>query len=96
MSDTGTYFAVAGGIVISVIYPILRQALPRPKAGLAGVPALLPRIWDATKPYLATLIFALITAPLIMAFLGDRIDSLSSALLSGFAWQATIEKAKDG
>ncbi len=96
MTSWQTYLVVVAGIIISVIYPILRQALPKPKAGIAGVQALLPRIWSAAKPYIATLIFALVTAPLIMAFLGDKLNSWSAALLAGFAWQATIEKVKGG
>lgn len=94
--DWQIYLLVVAGIVVSVIYPILRQALPKPKAGTAGVGGLLPRIWGATKPYLATLLFALITAPLIMAFLGEKLESWQTALLAGFAWEATIEKVKEG
>jgi hypothetical protein len=90
------YPAVVAGIVISIIYPILRQALPQPKAGVAGVQAVLPRVWSATKPYIATLALALITAPLIMAFLGAKLDSWPAALLAGFAWQATLDKAIKG
>ena len=91
-----TYLIVAAGIVISVIYPVLRQALPKPKGGVAGVRGWMPRFWTAAKPYLATLIFALITAPLIMAFLGDKLGSWPPALLAGFAWEATVEKIRKG
>jgi hypothetical protein len=94
MSFWLTYLLVVAGIVISVIYPILRQALPRPPAKAAGVPGLMPRIWNAARPYIATLILALVTAPLIMGFLGDKLDNWASALLAGFAWEATIEKVK--
>jgi chromate transport protein ChrA len=96
MSFWSTYLAVVAGIVISVLYPILRQALPRPRVGVAGVPGFLPRAWNASKPYIVTLIFAFVTAPLIMAFLGDKLDSWPAALLAGFAWEATIEKVKEG
>lgn len=96
MSFWQTYFAVAAGVVISVLYPILRQALPKPPAGPAGLQAFLPRAWRFAKPYLALLIIALVTAPLIMAFLGDRLAGWPAALLAGFAWEATIEKVKTG
>lgn len=92
--DWQIYLITVAGIVISVIYPILRQALPKPKAGVAGVPGFLPRVWNVAKPYIVTLILAFVTAPLIMAFMGDKLDSWPAALLAGFAWEATIEKVK--
>lgn len=94
--DWQVYLLVVAGIIISVVYPILRQSLPKPKGGPAGAEGLWPRIWKAAKPYLATLLFAMITAPLIMAFLGEKLETWQAALLAGFAWEATIEKVKAG
>ena len=91
-----TYLLVVAGILISIIYPILRKALPKSKLGIDRQLSLPARIWDAAKPYIVGLIFACITAPLVIAFLGDRLENWSAALLAGFAWEATIEKVKEG
>ena len=96
MSNLEAYLLVSAGIVISVIYPILRKALPKPEKGSGGEPSLLKRVWETVKPYIMLLIFAFVTAPLIIAFLGDKLENWSAALLAGFAWEATIEKAKEG
>jgi hypothetical protein len=96
MSAWLAYLLIVGGIVISVLYPILRQALPAPSGGVAGMSGFLPRAWHAARPYVVLLLFAAITAPLVMAFLGDKVDSWPAALLAGFAWEATIEKVKKG
>ncbi len=70
------------------------SAITNPRTGVAGVPGLLPSSWNAAKSSITTWIVAVITAPLIMTFLGDQIESLTSTLLSGFAWRAMLEKPK--
>jgi len=87
------YFLVVIGIIISIVYPILRQAIPRPKN---AAPALLTRIWEALKPYIIVLIIALISAPLVIAFMGEKINNYESAILAGFAWESILEKIKNG
>jgi len=82
------------GIVISVILPILRQALPAPKGGTAGVMAILPRLWEKAKPYVALCIFSLLTSLLLLAFAGDTIKDWRVALLVGYAWDSTLQKLK--
>ncbi len=88
------YLYCSLGVIISVILPILRQALPAPKGGTAGVMAILPRVWEKTKPYVALGIFSILTSLLLLAFAGDTIKDWRAALLVGYAWDSTLQKLK--
>ena len=85
------YLSVAGGIVISVILPVIRALLPKPPAALAGGTK-----WERIRPYVATGIFSLIVAVLIVAAMGDRLDSWSTALIAGYTWDSTLQKLTTG
>jgi len=89
-----TYLLVAVGVAISVVLPIVRQSLPVPSSGTAGVGGLLGWVWQKAKPYLAIGAFSLVTAVLIVAFTGDTFKSPQAALLAGYAWDSTIQKLK--
>lgn len=85
------YLAVTGGIVISVILPLIRALLPKPPAALAGGTKL-----ERFRPYVATGIFSLVVAVLIVAAMGDRLDSWSTALIAGYTWDSTLQKLTTG
>ena len=85
------YLAVTGGIVISVILPLIRALLPKPLAALAGG---IKR--ERFRPYVATGIFSLVVAVLIVAAMGDRLDSWSTALIAGYTWDSTLQKFTTG
>jgi len=73
------YLSVVAGIVISVLLPWVRAWLPKPPIALAG-----GRKWETIRPYVATGTFSLVVAVLVVAALGDRIDSWSTALIAGY------------
>lgn len=85
------YLSVAGGIVISVLLPLIRALLPKPPKALAG-----GTWWPRIRPYVATGIFSLIVAMLIVAAMGKSLDSWSTALIAGYAWDSTLQKLTTG
>jgi hypothetical protein len=85
------YFSVMAGIAISVILPLIRALLPKPPVALRG-----NRKWEAFRPYLATGLFSLIVALLVVAVMGNRLDSWSTALIAGYTWDSTLQKVMTG
>jgi len=85
------YLAVALGIVISVVLPLIRALLPKPPAAMAGKTR-----WERIRPYVATGIFSLIVAVLVVAIMGDQLDSWATALIAGYTWDSTLQKATTG
>ena len=85
------YLSVAGGVVISVLLPLLRALLPKPRAAMAG-----GITWGMMRPYVATGIFSLVVAMLIVAAMGDQLNSWSTALIAGYAWDSTLQKLTTG
>ena len=89
-----TYGFCALGVLISILLPIIREAIPKPQGKTAGIEAIVPRIWKITKPYLALGLFSLIVALLLVAFLKDQLIDWRAALLSGYAADSTLQKLK--
>jgi len=87
------YFVVVLGILISVVLPILRGYLPKPKPFVQNQDD--PPQW---KIYVATGVFSLLTAVLIMAFARDTVKDWwwQDALLAGFAWDSLLQKVVHG
>lgn len=85
---------VVVGVAISVILPILRQALPKPTAGEAGMSGALPRLWIIAKPYLALGLFSCLVGLLVLAVLFDEIGDWRAALIAGYVSDSTIQKLK--
>ena len=82
------YFAVALGVVISVVLPLIRSVLPKPPSALQG-----KTHWQIAKPYVFTGIFSLIVAVLVVAAMKEQLDSWQTALLAGYMWDSTLQKA---
>ena len=85
------YLSVVGGIVISVILPLVRALLPKPPIPLKD-----GMKWKTIRPYVATGIFSLIVALLIVAGMGDRLNSWAVALIAGYTWDSTLQKLTTG
>lgn len=95
-----TYFWCAVGIVISVLLPILWEAVhrsfpkPAPRDLGAGAPEVLEKFWNVVKPYVWLGIASLLTAILIVAFMGETLKDYRAALLAGYAWDSTLQKLR--
>jgi hypothetical protein len=86
------WFWVTLGIVISVLLPLIRALLPKPPAVLKSDHGW----WEAVRPYVATAIFSFIMAALIVAAMGDRLNSWATALIAGYTWDSTLQKVMTG
>jgi len=85
------YLSVTGGVVISVMLPLIRALLPKPPKAMGSGTS-----WDRIRPYVASGIFSLIVALLVVAAMGDALDSWRTALLAGYMWDSTLQKATSG
>jgi uncharacterized membrane protein YkvI len=98
MLDFTIYGWCVLGIVISVILPILRQALPRPAVTVESkavtTNTMLLWFWQAAWPYVALGLFSALSALLIVAGAGDSLKDYRAALLAGYAWDSTLQKLK--
>ena len=85
------YGAVVLGIIISVLLPLLRAFLPKPPKPLAAGLS-----WATIRPYIATALFAIITGILIVASVGEQLDTTAKALMAGYFWDSTLQKFTTG
>ncbi|HLE04658.1 MAG TPA: hypothetical protein VI729_08635 [Anaerolineales bacterium] len=87
---------IAGGVLISVVLPIVKEGYPKAKTELVRG-QFLSTIWGIAKPYLLLGIGSVATALLIMAGmanLGEPIKAWHQALLLGYFADATLQKFK--
>ena len=84
--------AAAGGVVISVVLPILSKYVKSIFGGAAATEPLYERVWRFAKPYLALAVFSIIVAAIVVAFLDEEINTLQAALLAGYVSDATLQK----
>jgi len=85
------FLAVAAGVAVSVILPIIRPLLPKPLG-----PENRGEVWEIIKPYLITAIFSLIVALVLVAFLGDTIKTPGAGFLAGYTADSTLQKITTG
>src|ERR1700744_406569 len=88
------YLAVVRGILLSTALPILRSLLPRPPAAAAAL-AVDGGVWAELRPFVVIGSFSVLTAVLVLAFAGDAFHQWKwyQALLAGYAWDSTLQKA---
>ena len=87
------YLSVTLGVIISIVLPILRAMLPKPQATvLARKESASSRLWKITKPYIITGVFSLLVAVVIVALLGNNIDSWQKGFLAGYTADSTLQK----
>ena len=84
------YGFVVLGIVMSIVLPLLRHLLPQS----SSTKAVLPPWWERVKPYLVVGAFSISVALLVLAFGGEAAAKWSwqTAVLSGYAWDSTLQK----
>jgi hypothetical protein len=89
------YIWCVGGIIISVLLPVLwvavRSYFPV-KAGPAGLRDDGKALWAVVKPYLLLGIASAATALIVMFALGDQVATAKAAMLAGYAWDSTLQK----
>jgi predicted lysophospholipase L1 biosynthesis ABC-type transport system permease subunit len=92
MDDVGAFFGIALGVLIAVIFPVLKGYVLG-QFGPTAAPGLPPWV----KKYGALFLFSLVTALIVLAvFRNVKPDTEISfwfALLLGFGYEASIEKA---
>lgn len=99
------YGFIALGIIISVIIPILRTLLPRPTRdelvrrisgkGGGGKPTFWTIFSVAARPYFYLAIFSIVTAVIVVAYLGSAASGITwaNAVIYGFTWDSILQKA---
>ena len=85
------YLWVAAGVVISVVLPLIRALLPKPPQPLRALPS-----WERARPYVMTGLFSLVVALLVVAAIGSQLDTWAKALIAGYLWDSTLQKATTG
>ncbi len=87
------YLSVVLGVIISIMLPIIKEMLPKPTVEtLARRESKAQKIWKIIKPYVITGVFSLLVAVVIVALLGDTIDTWQKAFLAGYTADSTLQK----
>ena len=88
------YLWCAVGILLSIMLPILKVLIPKPKppTEAKGFGEQGKKAWEILRPYVITTIFSLLTAILIVAFATDSLKTWNIAVLAGYAWDSTLQK----
>ena len=90
------YLSVALGVAVSIILPLVRPLLPKPPEASALGRKRSPSKWQIVKPFFVTGLFSLIVAVLIVAFMGDKINSWQAGFLAGYTADSTLQKITSG
>lgn len=89
----GQLLFVAIGVATSVLIPVLLALVPKaPGRGMAAT-------WPNIKPYVALGVVSFLIALLLLAFLasqGKELEIWWQAFLAGYAFDATMQKIKEG
>lgn len=90
MSTLSAYLWIALGVVVAIVFPVLRNLVAKewPATQGDGLP-------DWVKKYGVLAAFSLLTSLILLAFLESQDEELVtwwSAFLAGFAWESAVEK----
>ena len=92
-SNVFLYLMMAVGVVVSVVLPLIRPFVPKPpgfdRTGWE-------KFWKFARPYLATAVFSLILALLVLAALQETITDWRTAFLAGYTADSTLQKITTG
>jgi len=93
------YFSVAGGVITSVLLPVMIRSVQTIFATAAPADidesawVRFVRIaWPHIRKYFILLGFSLLTALVLVAFIGDKLSGWGQAFVVGYAWDSTIQK----
>ena len=93
-----TYIPCAGGIVLSILIPVLSKTVrdtfgpPRKPAMLGERAGFFNFAWQHIEPYVKLGLFSLCVALLIVAVSGDTLKTWQAALIAGYLWDSTLQK----
>ena len=82
----------AMGVALSIVIPLLKEALPKP-AGVAGVGGVWPRVWNKAKGLLVIGCYS-IAVSLIVVASSDAISTWRNALILGYLADSTLQKLR--
>jgi predicted lysophospholipase L1 biosynthesis ABC-type transport system permease subunit len=91
MSNSEFFLAIALGVFVAVLYPVLYGHIRRlfPATAAPGLPP-----W--VKKYAALFVFSLLTALIVLGFYRSANPNTAvtfwNALAMGFGWEAAVEK----
>ncbi len=102
MSDWESLVGIIVGVLLSVLVPIAVSTL-RPKSPdeirAAETKTWLQILWEVAKPYvslsLASLVVGFLTW-LYVKYTGGTIKDWPTAIFTGYLWDATLQKVRDG
>ncbi|MFY9822499.1 MAG: hypothetical protein WAM82_14030 [Thermoanaerobaculia bacterium] len=83
------YLAVTLGVAVSIALPLIRPLIPKPPATKTFASN---NWWAFAKPYLITGVFSLVVALILVAFLGETLDTWQKAFLAGYTADSTLQK----
>lgn len=88
----GAYLGICLGVILAVVYPVLRGFVTKAFPPATAAPGLPPWL----KKYLALGAFSLLVGLVVLAAWEQVnpgiVPSFLTAVLLGFAWESTIEK----
>lgn len=92
-----TYMACAGGVILSIVVPVLAKAVRQQfntggPAQLGGVGVFVRAVWQWLRPYIILGAFSLAVALLIVTFSGELLRTWQAALIAGYLWDSTLQK----
>jgi hypothetical protein len=91
MGDVAAFFGIALGVLIAVVYPIVKGYV-QDVYGATAAPGLPPWV----KKYAILLVFCLLTALVVLAVYRstepDTEIGFWVALVMGFGWESSVEK----
>jgi hypothetical protein len=94
VSDVGTWLAIALGVFIAVIYPVLYRYIRKEFPPTAAI--ISPWAKQVLKKYGALFLFSLLTAFIVLGFYRsthpDATIGFWTAVCMGFGFEASIEK----
>lgn len=92
MGMVQTLFYCALVVSLSILIPVLKEALPKP-GGVAGIGGSWPRIWNRARGLLIIGGYS-IAVSLIVVASSDIIETWKNALILGYLADSTLQKLR--
>jgi Ca2+/Na+ antiporter len=93
------FSSVVGGVMTSILLPVIIRSVRTQFAEAVPADICESRLvrfvsiaWPHLRKYLVLLVFSILTALVLVAFLGDNLGGWRQAFVIGYAWDSTIQK----